>query len=217
MKQIFGIAVPLLILLVWLVGAAKLIRNGRPISGLLMGVGMMGFIAPFLLPRTGDLLRYFELPAIYETTTIRALSGDLYAATMPLARVQRYSADGRFKSGWFVDSAGGQISIGATSDGSIVIAAARTRKIQAYDAEGEPVGPPKPYVAAITGHVPVIQPGNSIAAGMTVIQPLVVANPQPRLATLLLVPLWSPFVAWMIGVAGILFSWVERTLMKKLS
>ena len=93
----------------------------------------------------GTLLQNVELPAFFQTATIVTPDGRRFAATAPLSRVQRYDTAGRFETGWFVDSGGGSLAIGLTTDGKIAVAAARTRRVEIFNADGSPAGAPMPF------------------------------------------------------------------------
>jgi hypothetical protein len=156
---------------------------------------------PLALPATGTWLQHVELPPFFETTTIRGPEGRTFAATMPLARVQRYDGDGRFETGWFVRSGGGIIAIGLTTDGRIAVGAIRSKQVEFFNPDGSSAGPPRPCSDGLLYGL--LRPTYCRVDGVAFANPIQVENPPAHWATLVLFPLWDPFVAWLLGVSGL--------------
>ena len=184
--------------------SAWLVWKGHLFSGLLLAVGTLGWFAPLILPAAENRLRHIELPAFYETTTIAGPAGQTFALTQHLARLQRYDLAGRFEAGWFVGSRGGKVSIGVTTDGKIAVAAARTRRVEFFNPDGSPAGPPRPFTRESENLMSeYLQPSEYRVEGVTFETPSAAKNPSVRWNTLVLLPLWSPVVAWVLLACGI--------------
>ncbi len=198
----------ILIFLIWsafLARAVVIARRGHLAAAILLGIGITGFISPMLIPAMGPLLRYVELPTLFQTKTIELPDGRMYTATEPLARIQRYDAKGRFEFGWFVESGAGTFSIGSTKDGHIVAASARTDRAQIFTIDGAQVGPARPYreISSSMFSMDALTPSNIDVAGIILVEPKIKYYPRPSVYTLFLVPLWNPVVAWVLLVAGL--------------
>ncbi|OKO67489.1 hypothetical protein [Bradyrhizobium sp. NAS96.2] len=202
--------IPLVILIAWLAGAARWAARGYVLSAALMGLGALGFIVPLFLPATGTWLQQIELPPFFETTTILGPAGRTFTATIPTERIQRYDSNGRFETGWFVHSAGGMFAIGLTVDGRIAVAAARTKQVEFFNPDGSSAGQPQPCPSF--GSVPsgVLRPSNCPVWGVTFVDPIQTARPGAHWQTLLLLPFWHPFVAWLLAVSGVLGIRINR-------
>lgn len=194
-----GPVIALVIMILILVSAVRFASRGDVLGGALIGLGATGFFSPLVLPFTGTWLQHVELPQFFETTTIRGPEGRTFAVTMPLARVQRYGSDGRFETGWFVHSAGGIIAIGLTTDGRIAVAAIRTKQVEFFNPDGSSVGPPQPCSGVLYG---VLRPGYCRVDGVTFANPIQTRDPPTHWGPFVLFPLWDPFVAWLLGVSG---------------
>lgn len=198
--------VPIVFLIVFLAGAVRLAFRGQALCGALIGLGTLGFFGAFMLPATGTRLRHVELPPFFETTSIVGPGGRTFTATIPLARIPRYDSDGRFESGWFVHSAGGTFAIGLTADGRIAVAAARTKQIEFFNLDGSLAGPPRPFTLITwpgeSMNEGMLRPSNCRVEGVVFVDPNQVKNPPAHWATLMLFPLWHPFVAWLLMVLG---------------
>jgi hypothetical protein len=193
-----------LMLVVFLAVAARLIWKGNLISGVLLALGAVGWFAPSMLPAATSRLQHVELPAFYETATIVGPDRRTFAFTQHLETVQRYDLAGRFEAGWFVDSHGGRVSIGVTTDGKIAVAAARTGRIEFFNPDGSPAGPARPFTRESKYLMSdYLQPSEYRVEGVTFETPTAANNPNLRWNTLLLLPLWSPFVAWLLAACGI--------------
>jgi len=196
--------IPLLILIAWLAVAVRFVARAYVLSGVLMGLGALGFIGAAFLPATGTWLQQIELPPFFETTSILGPGGRTFTATIPTARIQRYDSNGRFETGWFVHSAGGMFAIGSTVDGRIAVAAARTKQAEFFNPDGSSAGRPQPcpWLGSVLSGV--LQPSSCPVWGVTFVDPIQTARPGARWQTLMLFPLWNPFVAWLLAVSGML-------------
>jgi hypothetical protein len=200
----YGFILFALMLVVFLAVAARLVWKGNLISGVLLGFGAVGWFAPSMLPAAGDWLREVELPAFYETATVVGPDGQTFALTQHLERLQRYDLAGDFEVGWFVDSKGGRVSIGVTTGGKIAVAAARTKRVEFFNPDGSPAGPSRPYSRVSKNLMSdYLQPREYSVEGVTFQTPTPAENPSVRWNTLLLLPLWSPFVAFLLVACGI--------------
>jgi hypothetical protein len=154
-----------------------------------------------------------------KTTSIVGPGGRTFAATIPLARIQRYDSDGRFEAGWFVDSIGGTFAIGLTADWRIAVAAARTKRVEFFNSGGSS-GPPQPFTrfdGFVNGvlrpyncWVDVLRPSNCQVDGVAFADPIQVGHPGAHWATLVLFPLWHPFVVWLLVASGMVGICVKR-------
>ena len=188
----------------FLAAAAWLLWKGHMFSGVLLALGTLGWFAPAFLLAAGNRLRHVELPAFYETATIVGPAGRTFAFTQHLSRLQRYDLAGRFEVGWFVDSAGGKVAIGVTTDGKIAVAAVRTRRVEFFNQDGSFAGPSRPFTRDPKNWSDYLQPSEVRVDGVTFETPTVAKNPSVRWNTLLLFPLWGPEVAWFLGACGLL-------------
>lgn len=202
--------IPLVFLIVFLANAVRLALRGHLLCGALVGLGALGFFGAALLPTTGVWLRSVELPPFFETSSIVGPEGRTFTATIPLARIQRYDGNGHFETGWFVDSAGGAFSIGMTVDGRIAVAAARTKRVEFFNPDGSSVGPPRPFISSGGLTNGVLRPSNGWIEGVAIADPIQVRNPGVHWSTLMLFPLWNPFVAWLLVVLGMVGMWATR-------
>lgn len=198
------------ILGVFLATAARLIWQGKVLAGVMVAIGALGFTAPSMLSNAGvrvllsDPLQHVELPAMYHTSTIIGPNGRRLSATEHLSRIQSYDSAGRFEKGWFVHSAGGLIAIGLTVDGTVGVAAARTRQVELFNLDGSPAGLPKPFKRSsndlMDGY---LQPSEYLVDGVTFDTPIPTSNPGLRWNTLLMFPLWTPVLAWLLVFFGL--------------
>lgn len=192
----------------------KRFANCNKIFRFLMIFGVSCFFVTFVLPSFGNLLWWLELPAIYETTTIKASDGRYYSATIPLQRIQRYSSDGRFELGWFVNASGGIFAIGLTKDGEVVSLSARTKYLEIFNSDGSYKHLPIKYSNGITVSPfgDALRPNEFEPIGISLIKPTSAKNPELSLWTFLLFPFWHPFVAWGISFAGCISALIERLI-----
>jgi hypothetical protein len=97
-----------------------------------------------------------------------------------------------------------RVSIGVTTDGKIAVAAARTRRVEFFNSDGSPAGPPKPFTRESKNLMSdYLQPSEYSVEGVTFETPTAAKNPSVRWNTLLLLPLWSPVVAWFLLACAI--------------
>jgi hypothetical protein len=182
-------------------------RN-HPVCGAFIGLGVLGFFGAALLPAAGIWLQHVELPPFFETTSIVGSEGKTFTATIPLARIQRYDSNGRFETGWFVNSAGGIFAIGLTRTGQVAVAAARTKQVEFFNPDGSSAGPPRPFIwsGGFTGGrmEGVLQPSDCWVEGVTFVNPIRAEGPKAHWGTLVMFPLWHPFVSWLLFAAGTL-------------
>lgn len=169
--------VGLVILIVFLAGVVRLTYRGHALSGALMGLGALGLFGSAFLPAAGAWLQHVELPPFYETTSIVGPKGQIFAATTPLARIQRYYINGDFETGWFVNSAGGIFAIGLTQTGQIAVAAARTNQVEFFNADGSPAGPRRSFTSLGGGMDRILRPSNCSVEGVTFVDPVQAENP----------------------------------------
>jgi hypothetical protein len=174
----------------------------RRVLQALMAIGVAGFVGAFSIPYAGTWLDHFELPAFFETNTIALPDGGRLAATMPLQRVQRYGKDGRFRNGWFVKAHGGHFGIGLTSDGRAVVCTGRGRQILVFELDGQSVGDPRPCFRVPREVPKILQPTDFPHGDLNLQRAIPVDPPSPSLVSILLVPLWHPFVAWFMALVG---------------
>src|SRR5262245_50082922 len=128
---------------------------------------------------------------------------------MPQQRVQRYGSDGRFRNGWFVEAHGGHFGIGLTTDGRAVVCTGRGRRIFIFELDGRSVGDPQPCFRAPREVPRILQP-TDFHGELNLQRAIPVDPPSPSLGSILLVPLWHPFVPWFIGVFGTVALWFVR-------
>ncbi len=180
---------------------------------LLLGIGFVGFLAPFLLlPRLGDGLDWLELPTRLQTSSIRLPDGAVLTASEFAQRLQRYDASGRFEKGWFVPARGGAFGIGVSTGDEIVVCSARGHEAVLFTLDGRPSGTIRPCSygrsPGWSGQAELLGPGKAALAGITLRAPVSVSLPPPSLIQWLLLPLWNPMVAWaMMLLGGLLLNW----------
>jgi hypothetical protein len=174
----------------------------RVLAATLIVVGVLGFVGGLALPNAGSWLDDVELPPFFETTVIALPSGDRLTATMPTQRVQVYRTNGHFVRGWFVDAKGGRFAIGLTSDGRIAVCTARGREIFLFDLDGRVVGR-QPCFRAPREVPTILQPDDFPASELKLQRVVPAERPTASLLATLLVPLWHPFVAVLMGIVGV--------------
>jgi hypothetical protein len=221
----FGLLISIIFLTFFLVVAAQLVYRGHVLSGALFALGALGFVpAIVILPAMGTLLDGVELPAHFETTTIVGPGGKRYALTSHLSRVQRYDRAGRFERGWFVGSGGGWAEIGLTTDDKIAVLAWRPRQVEIFNPDGSPAAPPRSfatrdklakrrdYLCPSEHH---LCPSEYLIEGVALQNPTPASNPSVRWNTLLLFPLWHPFVAWLLMFCGMMLGGIVPALRER--
>jgi hypothetical protein len=180
---------------------------------LLIAFGVVGFVGTFFIPYAGTWLDHVELPAFLGTNTIALPDGGRLTANMAQQRVQRYGSDARFRNGWFVKASGGHFGIGLTSDGKAVACTGRGRQIFVFELDGQSAGNPRPCFHAPREVPKILQPADFPHGELDFQRAIPVDPPSPSLVSILLVPLWDPFVAWFIAVIGYValrFGWPKR-------
>src|SRR5262249_11318932 len=121
--------------------------------------------------------------------------------------VQHYGSDGHFRNGWFVPAKGGRFAIGLTNDGRVAICTGRGRDLFLFDLDGRLIGQ-QPCLAGEQEVPRILQPAHFPAHDLVPVLPA--ERPNASLVAILLVPFWHPFVAWAIGLIGVLLSRVGR-------
>jgi hypothetical protein len=150
----------------------------RVAGGILMALAGISYFGAALLRLSGDGLRQVELPAYFDTASITTPDGRRFALAMSLQRVQRYSVDGAFELGWFVNEAGvvpaGGLSLGLTAASQIVTASSRTGQVEIYSADGLRDGGTKPFTRASSGTraQPIMLPGGFLIDGVMLVNPV---------------------------------------------
>lgn len=182
--------------------------KGEYVSGTLLLLGTLGFVgAPILLPQTGSLFQRIELPNYFQTTTIVGRNDHLFSLNEPLQRIQRYSSDGVFEKGWFIDNAGGPARIGLTKANQIAVYASRRKKIFLFDLSGtkwnEIEANPKWSDSRL------LKPTDFQLQGIELIKAKAVTNPSSSWLAFLLFPLWHPVAGWLLLCIAILLKMPE--------
>lgn len=201
---------PLVLMLVFWRDALRLMRAGHGVAAVLTVLGALGFFGGFLLPNLGSLLDDVELPAFFFTTTIAGPDHCMVALTGAFGRVQRYDVDGTFRNGWFAHTGGASGSIGLTTEGWIAVASTGTKQIELFHPDGTPAAPPRPFSWTGTQEPHVLWPSAVKVEGVTLAQPVELANPPLHVLPALLVPFWDPLVAWLMIGAAILLTRLGR-------
>jgi hypothetical protein len=181
------------------------------LAAIIAFVGAIGFIGPFFLRHTGDKLKSVEFPAFLDTVTILGPDGRRFALNAPLQRVQRYSANGDFETGWFLDTAGGSAGIGLTDNDFIVIAPIRRRRFDFFMLDGAVARPSVPMSEMRRVEFNRSRPISAGALDETGIQikpAQQVSNPTPSFTALALFPLWHPILAWLLMVGSLIIGGV---------
>ena len=174
-------------------------------------LGIAGHTFFFALPEIpiesrNAIFRNIELPVRFGSITIEAPDGHRYAANENLGRIQRYNSDGEFQLGWFVNSAGGVMTIGMTLTGNIAVFAARTNRVEVFSPNGQPIRQLRYYVRAkkvkLFDHP--VRPHDIVAQDLQLAEPVKTPNPDLTPTTAALFPLWSILVSFgMLGVGAV--------------
>jgi hypothetical protein len=184
----------------------------------LVVLGVSGFCGTVCLHYAGPWADRIELPVFFETTAIALPDGGRLTATSYTHRVQRYGADGRFRTGWFVRAEGGHFAIGLTANGAIAVYSAskldHTRQVFfLFDLDGRPLGyqPSFTRLRNVGATTSALQPADFPSAFDIRLQPVVpVERPHASVVAILLAPLWDPFAAFAIFVVGSSILWWKR-------
>ena len=207
-------------LFVILIGASiiwqsnKRLSDSRKIFRYMTAIGIFCFFAAFVLPTFGNLLRWVEFPAIYQTKTIKSSDGRFYSATIPLQRIQRYSSKGEFELGWFVEAGGGSFAIGLTKDGNIVSASARAKLVQVFSPDGTLKQRPIKYVTGfgISTFEGILVPKELKFIGISLVESSAVKNPELSVWAAFLFLFAHPFIPWLLAVIGTTAAYTDRFL-----
>ncbi|MFG1293768.1 hypothetical protein [Xanthobacter versatilis] len=211
LRVLIWLLFPVVLMLVFWRDAMRLMRAGHGVAAVLTVLGALGFFGGFLLPNLGSLLDPVELPAFFFTTTIAGPDHSMFSLTGAFARVQRYDMDGTFRNGWFAQTGGNSGAIGLTTEGWIAVASTETKQIELFHPDGSPAAPPRPFSWTGTHEPRVLWPSSVRVEGVTLAQPVELANPPLHALPALLVPFWDPLVAWlMIGAAVLLTRFGRR-------
>jgi hypothetical protein len=175
-------------------------------------IGIAGFITPHLLllfPQLrSSVPRTVELPNADPTSLAVDQHGALYVTSTALGRIQKYSPDGRFEHGWFVESRGGVFGIAVQPAGLIEVCAQRRKQLALFDTDGRSVPSPSPMSCdpqAPRFHVTQVG-GFRIEKHATVPTIEVLSADGARRFTIWpppLLPLWSPVIAWIMAALWI--------------
>lgn len=167
-------------------------------------LGILCFSSYFWLPSVGASIRWLELPPVSGVTTIKAPDGGFYTLLDHHSRVQVYDQYGEFLRGWFIVSDGGTSKLGLTSDGLIAVASARPGHIEMFDAYGNSPFPPAGYksIWLSAPRSSTIPPDKIEALGLELIEVEVVDKRGFSFTTLLLFPIWHPFIGWFMLLIG---------------
>ena len=109
-----------------------------------------------------------------------------------------------------MDSLGGTFAIGFTADGQIAVAAARTKRVEFFSPDESLAGPPRQFTCSDGLMNGVLRPSDCRVEGVAFADPIQVRNPRAHWTTLMLFPLWDPFVAWLLVVSGMVGIGVKR-------
>jgi hypothetical protein len=102
--------------------ALAIIQQTRSRIALFAGVlACLVIGAPITLSSSGTKIGNVDFPVFASTMTISGPADKRFTLNKILKRVQRYSEDGHFEVGWFVDHHKGPISIGVTEDEKIIV------------------------------------------------------------------------------------------------
>ena len=172
-----------------LVSIVKAFRTpgGRPWRTLLFGLLFFYGFGAFFCQGAGATGALAFVPASVEfpvwrpETVVRTTRELTFVGLVPMGRVQVYDSGGRFLRGFFVDAGGGPFTIQPAADGRILVRSHRTGR-HLYDDRGQPADAPTNMAEALLSEKP----------------PAYVAWSAPWW------PMASPFLAWVVGVVGML-------------
>lgn len=204
----------MLILEVLLLTACVVLARRQSVSRRLAGTVVLALAAisgvgGLVLKSSGDRLDHVELPAYFQTTTIELPDGRRIAYVRSLQRLQRYSSDGTFERGWFVNAdanilAGGH-SLGLTIHDQIIIASDRFKQAEIYAADGRLDGDKRPFqrIGKGGGVSAVMLPGSFVIDGVTLVNPARTGNPRLSWNTVLPSLLLHSWTAWALFWLGL--------------
>jgi len=127
------------------------------------------------------------------TIRVTAPDGRVFVASIPTGRVQRYGPGG-FERGFFVDSRGGYFDFGLSLSGDIMICSGRGAALVTYDRDGLEIGERKPCTRDYKSSGLLPSPYHVSHAEV----PAIASSWLAAVA----VPLWHPFVAWLISAVS---------------
>lgn len=185
---------------VWLIIRAR--GPGEAAALMIAAFGVGSFLAPSIINEfRPSWTAYIEFPNADANAWVRDRSGHIYVGSGAFGRIQKYAADGRFERGWFVDVMGGTYSLSETPAGTILVCGVRTSKSVEFTPDGVLItGSDKPcdYAAVASKRTRDISAGFGIVTVVDKRDARIVSIHSP----IVLLPLWSPFVAWLIAVIG---------------
>lgn len=193
---------------VWQIIRAR--SQGEVVALIIAAFGMGSFLAPSILNEyKPSWTAYIEFPNADAGAWMGDRSGHIYLGSWAFGRIQKYAADGRFERGWFVDVTGGAYSLSETSAGTILVCGARKSKSVEFTPEGIQVtGSDKPCDYGVVAS----RRTRDISTGFGVVN--FTDDRNGRIvsihAPIALLPLWSPFMAWLIFVIGCLLGAFAR-------
>ena len=132
-----------------------------------------------------------EFPVWRPDRAVRDAAGRTIVGLVPSGRIQVYDASGRFEQGWFVPASAGDFVIASSLDGRITVLTQRNVLRLVYDVRGT-------LLSQETRERGAIVRGPSAELPSGIVAPIVAW------------PLASPFLAWGVGLAGILGVWGWR-------
>ena len=177
-------------------------------------VGILCFLGIRELHWFGQSLASFEFPAVLQSKTIKTPNGKIFSANGPQNRIQRYSKDGEFETGWFVAPHGGNFTVGMDRDGGIVFLSARRDQIEVYDQSGNLKYPPIPYNGRASFKVPLGE-NDLKGARLSLIDVEEVENPKLSKQSALLIIFANPFLPLILFFLAIALAELQLFLNKK--
>lgn len=154
-------------------------------------VGALGFFEPVWLrvfPR--EVLDHFELPNTLDAERFTAPDGGVFIVSTPILHVQRYGTEG-FENGFFFVGGGKHSSAAVSASGSLVICSSSRREMITYTPDGDEIPPRKPCWDGFEGSFS-YYPSSAKVPGIAF-----------NLFSTLAVPLWHPFVGFLILMFGV--------------
>ena len=169
----------------------------------LMLLGALGWLSHFyVISIATKRLDRAELPNSLASARVTSPDGRVFIASEPFARVQRYGPQG-FELGFQVASQGGAFELGVSPEGEVQICSARGKVLFTYSADGSAAKELGPCEFNVSHNGLLPRPSYLVYAS----DAKVPAIASSWLATLA-IPLWHPFVSWVMFIAGGL--WLNR-------
>lgn len=177
-------------------------------------IGALGFFGSRELHWFGQSLASFEFPAVLQSKTIKTPNGKIFSANGPQNRIQRYSEDGEFETGWFVAPHGGNFTIGMDRDDGIVFLSARRDQVEVYDQSGNLKYPPIPYNGRASFKVP-LGANDLKGARLSLIDVEEVENPKLSKQSALLIIFADPFLPLILFFLAIGLAELQLLLIRR--